>query len=226
MIHLIGLGGTGGYLLEPLVRLLTFHSLTKYINIICWEADTVEETNITRQIYYSDDIGRIKAINKIKQLKQLNNNIKLIPEYCNKTKLLKYLDIEDSIVIATVDNFASRKSFIEAIYESNNNHVFISPGNGLSNGQCYSFYYKNKQLTGFDCLLLPEWNKPKDEIPKVTNCIQESVSSPQLISANFMSALVVLNNMQCLLDKGYLYSECYFDVYENKLVSKDKIYIK
>lgn len=28
-----------------------------------------------------------------------------------------------------------------------------------------------------------------------------------------------------LFDKGYIYAESYFDVYENKLVSKDKVFI-
>lgn len=223
MIHLIGLGGSGSYLLEPLVKLITYHPLA-IKQIVCWDADKVEESNLTRQ-YLPEDLNTFKGLNKIKQLKILNNNIKFIPEYCTKNKLLRSLDKDSSIVIATVDNFSSRKAFIEAIYESNKNHIFISPGNGYNNGQCYSFYYKDKVLHGFDCLMLPEWNKPKDQIPRVGSCIIEAESSPQLISANFMSALTVLNNMQCLLDKGYFYAESYFDVYENKLISKDKIYL-
>lgn len=224
MIHLIGLGGTGSYLLEPLVKLVTFHELGIGHKIICWDADKVEEHNLSRQ-YLPEDVNNFKGSNKIKQLKTLNSQIQFIPEYCNKNKLLKHLDKEASIVIATVDNFSSRNAFIEAIYKSSKNHIFISPGNGLYNGQCYSFYYKDKVLDGFDCLLLPEWNKPKDNIPRVNSCVVEAESTPQLISANFMSALTVLNNLQCLFDKGYFYAQSYFDVYENKLVSKDKVYL-
>ena len=54
-IHMIGCGGIGGAILEPLVRKGCGH-------IDVFDADTVEVGNLGRQKFFPDDVGKNKAI--------------------------------------------------------------------------------------------------------------------------------------------------------------------
>jgi PRTRC genetic system ThiF family protein len=62
-ITIIGCGGTGTRLISELVRinvmLLKIEHIGIHVTII--DGDTVSETNVGRQLYYEDDIGKYKA---------------------------------------------------------------------------------------------------------------------------------------------------------------------
>jgi len=56
MIHVIGAGGTGGWLIPALIKMVN----TADIHV--WDGDDVEEKNIARQNFTQMDVGEAKAI--------------------------------------------------------------------------------------------------------------------------------------------------------------------
>lgn len=66
-ILIIGLGTTGSHLVEGLLR------LDLDVNLFLVDADFVDETNIMRQAYYMNDIGKLKTV--VFKDRYINSNI-------------------------------------------------------------------------------------------------------------------------------------------------------
>lgn len=118
-IILFGLGGVGGFVAEFLVR-----SGIKNLTIV--DFDTIDETNINRQIIaLSNNLGSYKTIEFEKRLKLINPNINLIIKTCK----LKEENIEDfelekfTYVIDAIDDFSAKTAIIKYCYEKKKNFI-------------------------------------------------------------------------------------------------------
>lgn len=225
-VFVVGAGGIGSHLLEPLVRLLAYHDNgTKNVTIV--DGDVYEEKNLVRQLFDAEFVGRNKAEVLAEQMAKAVLPIQHHPEFVNKDKFLdlvtQTVDHDDPVMVITaVDNHASRKAIIEALDEAEfPNFVFLSGGNGYANGQVM-VYAKIQGEPGtvhpFD--KYDDLKYPADHIPGDPGCQDEAPSTPQLITANASAALGLLWTVQSMLDDGEWFEELHFDTVKMKLVSQ------
>jgi hypothetical protein len=219
----VGAGGTGSHLMEPLVRLLSYHE-NGTTNFTLVDGDVYEARNGERQLFNADALNRNKAEALAERLSFAN--IAAIPRFINGEMFRNLVDslLENDInksllAVMAVDNHATRKDLIEALDESPyRNWVLFSPGNSYSIGQVIIHARRNgKQLTyrhPFD--KYPLLKDPEDHIPGF-GCHEEAVSSPQLLVSNASAALAVAYSVSAMLDGRPWYEEVHFDIERLKI---------
>jgi hypothetical protein len=221
-VILIGVGGTGSHLLEPLARLLAFHPEGTR-NWILIDGDTYEEKNQTRQLFRKQFIGLSKAKAAKAALEELGIE-KLaaleVSAYVDKVSFrqlildgIEKVQEKNLLIVMAVDNHATRRDIIAAVDDAKlDNFVVVDPGNGLDKGEtCFYVRQKGQTLTNpHPFQKYPDIDKPKDRIPG--GCFKEQESTPQLLVANASAALSVLWNIQAMLDEEPWFEEVHFDI--------------
>jgi len=224
-VFLVGTGGIGSNLVEPLVRMLAYHNDgTKNVTLI--DGDEYEEKNQIRQLFDARFVGVNKAKATAQRIAEALIPVQSHEEYINKNKFidLAHKTLNDTkapfLVVTAVDNHATRKAIIEALDEAEfPNFVFLSGGNGYSNGQIL-VYAKIQGEAGtvhpFD--KYDDLKYPTDHIPGDPGCQDEAPAEPQLITANAAAALGLLWTVQAMLDNAEWYEELHFDSVRMKLM--------
>jgi hypothetical protein len=208
-LHLIGCGGTGSWLAEPLVKLLTYHNNVDLRQICLYDGDVYEESNLTRQLFPASYLGQNKAVVTKSRLvtSGVAIAIEVYGEYINEDLMLHYLNRHwepgADLVVVAIDNEHGRHDIINALTKYNGDFICLLPGNefrtataiwfGKNNGEIYP-------LHPFD--FADNYANPSDK-PR-GNCAYEVISSPQLINANFASALLCLELTYALINGGSL----------------------
>lgn len=207
--YIIGTGGTGGYLIPPLVRTLQYHPTTRDNVVTIIDGDDFEDKNQARQMMTPDHVGQNKADAMVEMCEAMGlTNVTSVGEFINFQSFLPFLEeSECPLIIAAVDNDATRSAIIDAIQSecSEKDFFFITPGNsdGLEEvrGQTLWFGRINGEDVGMNPKeAYPNISNPDDEIPRKGSCARLQESRPQLISANFMAAASTLAVIQNLLD--------------------------
>jgi PRTRC genetic system ThiF family protein len=128
---LVGCGGTGGFVAEGLSRLTSKNTL-----IVLVDFDKVEEHNLLRQSFYSEDLGKFKSEVLARRLaKQFHRRI----GYSTVPMNTDYLERFD-IVIGCVDN-AQARQVIHDVYRYDDvagymkRPWWIDAGNSENSGQ-------------------------------------------------------------------------------------------
>jgi len=208
-IYVIGSGGSGGHLIPALSRLLSYHPNTKNSVLTVVDGDAYEEKNMARQIVAPNHIGLNKAT-AMRDFCQYQGlmNVESKEDFISTSTFIPMLRRAQSpMIVACVDNDASRLAFIKAIDSecSGKDFFFITPGNsdGIDDVKGQALWYG--RVGGVTCgcnpaLVYPNIESPQDSIPRVGSCALNAPSRPQLIAANFMSAAATLSVIQNLLD--------------------------
>jgi hypothetical protein len=208
-IFVIGLGGTGGQLAEPLARTITNHSKTSNSTIYFFDGDKFEDGNKKRQKMLPEDLEQNKALSTQQQCESMGHkNIIPIDDYVSRATLIPYLRESNSpLVIATVDNDPSRAEIISAIEFtcSDKDFLFLTPGNsdgsGDIKGQVMWFGRIGGQTYGMNPKEYdPDIANPVGEVPRQGSCIQMQTTMTQLIAANLLAAASTLAVIQSALD--------------------------
>jgi hypothetical protein len=204
----VGAGGTGGWLIPQLARLLAYSDHTlPFLTVV--DGDSFEPHNQTRQICGEAQMGQNKAaaISEQCALQGLNSVIP-VDLYATRVDFVNLMRGQDALLVLAVDNDATRLAAIEACELHQKDFFFITPGNSGANdpaaaikGQV-SWYGR---LGGNDyglnpALAFPNIESPQDSIPRVGSCATQAPSAPQLLSANAMAASLTLTVIQNLLD--------------------------
>lgn len=185
----------------------------KYTQFFVIDGDNFEEKNMERQLMSPNDIGKNKAVAAIDNCFQQgiftdddSELVFAIEDYATKESFAELLeDAEFPLIIATVDNFASRRAIIDAIIETCENYFFISPGNSdvqadAPRGQACWFGSIDGQKYGLNPVEYDvDLQNPQDVIPRKGTCMNLAESYPQIISANFAGASRVLDIVQSLV---------------------------
>lgn len=156
-VVVIGLGGIGGWLVYNLASMGVGH-------IIGYDHDTVELSNLNRQILYSvNDIGRRKAKIALNRIKQYNPDIRFeVYPYCvTENNYEKCIPKDSDIVVSTV--FPVEYWINE--YCVKNNIAIIAQGGGKYSPTGVIVMIPHK--TGcFDCIKNPidEWSELSNKI--------------------------------------------------------------
>lgn len=232
-IHLIGAGGTGGYVIRDLARFI--YSLKKkndprgfYIYI--YDGDTVEERNTLRQNFIPQNIGK----NKSEVLAERHSGIfgleiVSIPTMFTPNSLNYIADRGEgiNIIVGCVDNHEARRSIWQAIDNIGNRGIYwIDAGNEKKSGQVVCGYGR---WPGSTFNVLPESNF---SLPNVTHlypeildpsqdhtgddglsCAERAVAETQNIFVNMMAASYVLTFIrQIILDEKMVINAIEFGI--------------
>lgn len=204
-VMVIGAGGVGGWLIEPLTKLLSYHpDGTRRIYLV--DGDKVEKDNLRRQAYNYKNIGREKteAIFKKTGL----GEVIYIPIYLTYESIdLIFQSLrEPFLLISPVDNQKTRRLIYQKIQKFND-YYWINPSNGYDVSQT-SIHVKRNGVEHTSDPYLRYSNLREFEEPEyVEGCEWQSNSSPQLLVANYMAACSTLMMVNNILDDRVLNEE-------------------
>ena len=162
-VLIVGAGGLG----SPIAIYLTSLGVG---NIGIIDKDTIEMSNLTRQIIFStNDLKRKKASTAISKLRNINPDIKLksFNEKLTKKNIKKIGKNYDFIVDGS-DNFRTR--FLINDYCLKNRKTLVSGAISKFDGQVYTFNFSKKNSPCLRCFI------PRMPVnPDVDNCEYEGV---------------------------------------------------
>ncbi len=115
-IALFGVGGVGSYVLEMFLR-------NGIRNILLCDFDTVDETNINRQLVaYNDTIGKKKVDVAKKRSKRINEKVEMITydEKVSEDNIYDMLnDFNPDYIIDCIDDVDAKITIMKYAYENN-----------------------------------------------------------------------------------------------------------
>lgn len=220
----VGAGGTGGYLIPNLARMVAIKnkeyrregSSLHAITIV--DQDLIESKNLLRQQFVEPDIGKNKAeVMAQRYGRSFGEPIAFVDKYIETTEdLLTIIERTNAtpVVIDATDNNKTRLILIKAMEkyteESGNEIISLSSGNESRTGQVV-FSYLNKQsgnqLQSFDKFeaesptlfdIFP--NAEVDKLPTELSCAEQAISAPQNIHANLTAANLLFGFVNKLIN--------------------------
>lgn len=221
----IGTGGTGGYLIENLLRLVDVQTPDQELQLTIIDGDSVEKKNLIRQNFYEEDIDKNKAqalyeryIHKF--LNVNDNNFKIAQVYLDNPNDLRGLfrmqPNSTPVVVGAVDNNATRQLIHTAIKDYEDTVIWVDAGNSERVGQVIlgtrnittiadnSILKLGLETSDFQSPvdLYPEDFKvvdTADKLPNDVSCAEHAISSPQNIAANIFSATTLFGVLNKLI---------------------------
>lgn len=138
-IVIVGVGGTGSFLLTQLVRYINSLPFAGKIEIVIVDGDKYEENNVDRQEFAHSRMGKNKADVQVEVYKQKFPKLKItsVPEYLGEGNIENVI-WENSVTFCCVDNHVCR--FLVSKHCQNlNDALLISGGNEEYDGNVQSF---------------------------------------------------------------------------------------
>lgn len=204
-IVIVGVGGTGGYLVRDLSRFV--YSLEKRlegltdIQITLWDPDVVEDKNVLRQNYLPQDVGLGKAeVMASRHSRAFGVNINYVPELFSKSC---GVDKVRKIVVGCVDNNEGRREIAKYMskcwdhYDNtiSQNTYWIDAGNEKKTGQV---------IVGSDLLqdvtdLYPEILDPDSDSKEQVSCADRMLQDEQNMFVNLTASNLILNYIKNII---------------------------
>ncbi|MCX6984220.1 MAG: ThiF family adenylyltransferase [Lentisphaerae bacterium] len=213
---IIGLGGIGGALAEPMARYMA-HRKMESLQMLLVDGDRYEPKNADRQRVSCDEVGQHKSELWAKRMSRMFAalDVKSITGYVTPANIARIIQTGDTVMLC-VDNHATRNLVQEHMLRLRD-AVLISGGNDYTNGNVQVFVKrKGRVLTAPITKHHPEIENPADKRPDEIGCDDEIPDSPQLIFTNFTAAAVMMNAYHRLGNGTEpSYGEVYFDIDKN-----------
>jgi len=211
-IKVIGAGGIGGHLLEPLSRYLSYGE--DNIEITVFDGDQFEERNRERQRFSACENKAAHTVGILKeQFPKIHFRAK--GEYLTPDNIITSIR-EGDVVFGCVDNHATRKLISDRCQELDD-VTLISGGNDYTDGNVIVYIRKDgKDVTKPPTALHQKIAVPQDKNPGTLTdverrgCEVEARTSPQLLFTNLAIASSMCN--------------CYY-AYENDKVNFEQVYV-
>tara|TARA_B110000858_G_C17800109_1_gene474768 strand:+ start:2174 stop:2905 length:732 start_codon:yes stop_codon:yes gene_type:complete len=198
-IDLIGVGGTGSYVLQGLAKLSLVHKElvinSQGINVNVYDPDVISHSNTVRQLYNDNEIGESKAMTIVSNI---NRNYGFDWNAYEKKYDVKKIK-ETHIIILCPDNMKTRQD----VYNNISNKVnygegvyIIDFGNSYDYGQVYVSYIpgnsfkKDKVQYGFP----KNYLETKEDENEPSCSIAEAISKQKL----FMNPLLASHGLNLL----------------------------
>lgn len=194
-IKIVGVGGIGSYLVEPLCRYL--NSLNVPIEVTIIDGDSYEQKNKQRQQF--SRFGN-KAEITVKDIKAKFPNIlfKIQPVFIDKKNVISLIRENDEVFLC-VDNHNTR-NIVSKRCEELDDIILINGANEYTDGDVFVYCKKkgengktyNRTLTE----AFPSIANPQDLHPnelKKSSCQEEALSQPQLLFMNLTIAAFMCN---------------------------------
>jgi len=176
-INIIGVGAVGSWIAIQLAKL----GLEK---ITIWDFDTVDDHNITNQVYTQQDLGKLKVDALEEHLLANNPEMKIIKKGKYENQTLK------GIIFLEVDSVELRHSIAEVNMYNAYLDLIIDGRIGLSTGIVYCVNWKDpKEIENY--ISLCDFKDSESDAPVSACGTTLSVSPSVLLSAAFaVSSLI------------------------------------
>ena len=218
-IKIIGAGGIGGHLIEPLARYLSYGE--DNVEITVFDGDQFEERNKERQRFSACEN---KAEHTVAQLKEQFPRIhfRAKGEYLTEDNIITSIR-ESDIVFLCVDNHATRK-LVSDRCEELDNVTLVSGGNDYTDGNVILYVRKNgKDITKSPTALHPKIANPDDKNPgsltdeERQGCQEEARTNPQLLFTNLAVASAMCNAFYALEQGKAKFHQVYVDILQQRM---------
>jgi hypothetical protein len=226
-VKVVGLGGVGSIVARYGAMFLASLAGDRGARLVLIDGDSFEPSNATRMFF--SQAGNKAAVTRGDLLPHfVDSRLSLIAveEYITADNVSRLLHDGD-IILACLDNHASRKLVNDHCANHLNDVVLISGGNdGVGTDSSGSFrrgtygncqYYlrrggqdRSPSLTRYH----PEIEHPADRHPAEVSCTELLTSVPQVLFANLLTASAILNTLCLHLCGLSHYSELAFDFAE------------
>lgn len=218
---IIGLGGIGSQLLEPLVRFLAY-SYDGDCALTLVDADRFDRRNIVRQSCIASDIGKPKVDVALARVKDIAPTLRVaaVPHWISESNIASIIR-EGSQVFCCVDNHRTRK-LVNDYCATLTDVVLVSGGNEYSDGNAQLFV---KEAGVRVTAALDEWHPeiaeptdvhPADAEVEREGCDMQTSSAPQLVFANNMASAMMMglffHNLEARTSDVKRIGEIYFDL--------------
>ena len=214
-VTLIGVGGTGSFVLPELVGLSeTLRQLDRRpLDIAVYDPDIVEPHNIGRQKFFPADVGEFKAETLVTRV---NRAFGTSVRYYNKEFQLKDLG-STNIVITCVDNVAIRHKLSRRLLKKSKGdshrqcYYWIDAGNSRDYGQVILAAYSRRKAERQPSVieLYPDLQDKPDE----PSCSMRDSLNEQSLMVNKLTGVYVMEMLSSLLlDYNIGYSQLYFSL--------------
>lgn len=213
-IKVIGLGGIGSYLVEPLARYMAYHVEWEGLRLTLIDGDNYEYKNRERQKFKRlGNKAEITAESLREQFPEIFIQSK--NDFITKDNVISLIR-EFDVIFLCVDNHATRKLVSDRCQELDN-ITLISGGNDYVDGNV--IYYsringtdKTKPLTElYDSIANPKDLNPS-ESQKTEGCENIAVSDPQLLFTNLAVASHMCNVFLSHEKNQSNFEQVYFDI--------------
>lgn len=210
-VIVVGCGGTGGYLVPNLARLVA-NSTTFNAQITLLDGDNVEQKNLKRQNFIATDLNKNKArVLAERYSAALGISIAYHASYVKSPALLEELSASTqhrgSIVVGCVDNHRTRQVIAEWFY-SKIGRFWIDAGNEELTGQVvcgynnFPYSAENSETFALPCVanLFEEINNTQGAVfNDEVSCAERALENPQNIITNILAANYLLTFLQQVL---------------------------
>jgi molybdopterin/thiamine biosynthesis adenylyltransferase len=190
-IKVIGLGGIGSYLIEPLSRYLSHQ--TDYVELMLIDGDDYEDRNRQRQ-QFAEKGNKATVTAESLRLKFPEIHYKDKPEYVTEDNVVTLIRENDTVFLC-VDNHSTRKVVSDRCEELDN-VTLISGGNDETDGNVI-YYLRNdgEDITKPPTKLDSKIAHPEDKNPGVgrQGCDASVNDTPQLLFTNLAIASMMCN---------------------------------
>lgn len=232
-IHIIGAGGTGGYLIRDLCRFI--YAMEKRLQIDMTklelhihDGDDVEEKNILRQNFMPNDISRNKAeVMAERHTRAFGTNIIAHTEMFNYSKFYRAND-KVYVFVGCVDNNHARREIamtfdqlVGGYDRLNQKSIWIDAGNEKKSGQVVLGSKTVKDVTD----LYPELLLKKHDSIVQVSCADRMLEDEQNLFVNLTAANILLNYLRkILLNEPLVTNGCVFTIdnkFDNYFITGD-----
>jgi molybdopterin/thiamine biosynthesis adenylyltransferase len=195
-IKVIGAGGIGSHLVEPLARYLNYTE--HHCEVMIIDGDFFEDRNRERQRFGQAGINKAVAMVSVLREQFPKVHFRSKDEYLTENNVVSTIREKD-VVFLGVDNHATRKLVSDRCCELED-VLLISGGNGYTDGDVLVHWKKDgRDMTPPIAVTAPEIKTPKDKNPgEFTDvdrqgCQEEALANPQLLFTNLDIACCMLN---------------------------------
>lgn len=201
-IIVIGAGGTGSFFAKELSRYL-FQNDRLVRNLYLVDGDTVEEKNMRRQAFMSDDIGLKKSVVLAEAFNEaFDLNWTAVGQYLTTQKALEELIGVNgkAILVGCVDNHACR-ILCEKVFKKQKNIIYLDSANEFSSGEVVFARKENgKVLSPVRSTLFPDILKGDLRDVTKLSCEELNNASPQHIAVNMLAGNILLSEVCSILE--------------------------
>ncbi len=223
-VVVVGLGGIGGAVLQPLALFLHSHGIS--VRLVLVDGDEFEPKNAERQIFQSlGNKAQVKAAETVKLLGDSSVTVVPVADYITPENVASIIKTGDFVFLC-VDNHPTRK-LVSQHWETLADVILFSGGNEGVNPPRERGTYGNVQiavrgngenLTVPITRYHPEITRTKDKLPHELGCGQLVASTPQILFTNLAVASAMLNAFFAQLCDRLHYQEVKVDILEARML--------
>jgi len=218
-IKVVGAGGIGSHLLEPLARYLSYTE--DHVEITVIDGDQFEERNKERQRCTDFENKAKNTVSAISaHFPKLHFRTK--SEYVTDDNVISLIR-EGDIIFLCVDNHATRK-LVSDRCEELENVVLISGGNDYTDGNVIIYSRKDGKDVGRPLTKIhPAIAQPDDKNPGTLTdqerqgCQEEARIKPQLLFTNLSIASIMLNVYYTYEQGKANFEQVYVDILKQRM---------